>query len=597
MSAAPQQQSPAVIDVDLVAAQFDALDTDVHRSALLEAIRARDVYRKLVEKLQEEIEKLKLGLIGPKTQRFKSEADPQLSMQVLIELLRKQGVEAGDARQLAEQVAQQAQAEAEAAAPSDTEQDGGSQPEGRSEHGEHRPPRKPTGRKTARPELPKVRLELLPDEVKRLGTDAFERIGEETSTTLERRVSALVELTVVRPKFRAKTPEAVTAVQDERAAQGTMPEQQPRSWITTAPPPELPIERGSAGPGLLANVIVRRFDDHLPYNRLENVYEREGARLGRSTLYGWLDSLVGLFAPLLSAMRADARTAAYVCIDATGVMVQAPEKCSRGHFWVLVVPGRHVIFSFSQTHDSKAVDKLLGGYDGYVVADAHAVYDHLYGEDGATEVGCWSHARAYVYKALGSEPEIARKLLGNLQVLFLLERKFADKPRKQREHMRATKGKALVDRHFALCREHEAGALEGTPLAAAIRYSLNQEGALRRFLSDGRLPATNNISERMARRQAIGRGNWLFIGSEDGAAVNTTFATLIASCHMHGIEPEAYLRDLLCLLPTWPKSRVLELAPCNWQQTRQQPDAQQRLAANVFRNAVLELDLIHSSAT
>ncbi|HKI63763.1 MAG TPA: IS66 family transposase, partial [Burkholderiales bacterium] len=241
-----------------------------------------------------------------------------------------------------------------------------------------------------------------------------------------------------------------------------------------------------AGPGLLANVIVRRFDDYLPYNRLENVYEREGMRLGRSTLYGWLDALRPLFSPLIEAMRIDARAAPYLCVDATGVLVQAPEQCSRGHFWVLVVPERHVIFSFSHDHDSAAVDKLLGGYDGYIVADAHAVYDHLY-RDGASEVACWGHARAYWFKALGTEPEIARAVLGNLRILFLLERRFADKTRAQRQRMRASKVRPLIDRHFALCRQHETAALDGTPLHAAIRYSLNQEAALRRFLDDGRL--------------------------------------------------------------------------------------------------------------
>ncbi len=327
------------------------------------------------------------------------------------------------------------------------------------------------------------------------------------------------------------------------------------------------------------------------------MYEREGMRLGRSTLYGWLDALRPLLTPLVEAMRVDARAAPYLCTDATGVLVQAPEKCSRGHFWVLVVPERHVLFAFSHDHDSAAVDALLGDYAGHVVADAHSVYDHLYRDGDATEVACWSHARTYFFKVLGSEPEIAEQFLSNLRVMFLLERKFADKPRKQRQRMRAAKVKPLVDRHFELCRKHEAAALDGTPLSAAIRYSLNQEHALRRFLDDGRLPATNNISERQLRRQAIGRANWLFIGSDDGAEVNTTCASLVASCHMNGVEPESYLRDLLCLLPSWPKSRLIDLAPCNWQQTRQQPDTQQRLAANLFRRAILELDSVHPHAS
>jgi hypothetical protein len=263
---------------------------------------------------------------------------------------------------------------------------------------------------------------------------------------------------------------------------------------------------------------------------------------------------------------------------------------------VLVVPQRHVIFAFSQAHDSAAVDSLLQGYDGYIVADAHTVYDHLYGDDGATEVGCWGHARAYFFKTLSSEPEIAREFLGNLRVMFLLERKFADKPRKQREKMRSSKVKVLVDRHFELCRKHEATALDGTPLAAAIRYCLNQEQALRRFLEDGRLPATNNISERKLRRQAVGRKNWLFLGSEDGAEVNTTFTTLIASCQLHDIEPEAYLREVMCLLPDWPNSRVLELAPCNWKQTRQKSETQQLLASNLWLTVLDQIDRFHHSA-
>ena len=180
--------------------------------------------------------------------------------------------------------------------------------------------------------------------------------------------------------------------------------------------------------------------------------------------------------------------------------------------------------------------------------------------------------------------------------MFLLERQFADKPRKQRERMRKSKVKAIVDRHFELCRKHQQAALDGTPLSAAIRYSLNQEQALRRFLEDGRLPATNNISERHLRRQAVGRKNWLFIGSDDGAEVNTTFSTLIASCHMNDVEPEAYLRDVMCLLPDWPGSRILELAPCNWKQTREKPEAQQLIADNLWLSVLDAIDRSHDVA-
>lgn len=600
MSAAAEK-GPSPVDVDLVAAQFDVLDREMHRTALLEAIRARDVYRRLVEELRDKVAKLEQGLIGAKSQRFKGADDPQLSLEILKELLGRSGVEGEDAQMLAQELLAEAEKEAQVSTDCDVLCDdaadstsAGEDSAGQDDTKLHRRPRNPTGRKTAQV-IHKVTIERLPEEVQRLGLDAFERIGEERKTTNERRVAALFEVTVVRPKFRAKTDAAVAAVKQARTERDVVAEVQPQSWITQAPPVEPPVAGARVGPGLLANVAVRRFDDHLPYNRLENVYEREGMRLGRSTLYGWLDALREQLAPLIAAMLRDARAAPYLCTDATGVLVQAPEQCKRGHFWVLVVPGRHVIFTFSDSHNAAAVDKLLGGYEGFLVADAHAVYDHLYA-DGATEVACWGHARAYVFKALSSEPEIARELLGNLRLMFLLERQFADKPRKQRERMRKSKVKAIIDRHFELCRKYRDTAVDDTPLAAAIRYSLNQEQALRRFLEDGRLPATNNISERQLRRQAIGRKNWLFVGSDDGAEVNTTLSTLIASCHLNDVQPEAYLREVMCLLPDWPASRVLDLAPCNWKQTREKPEAQQLIADNFWLTVLDIVERSHDAA-
>ena len=131
--------------------------------------------------------------------------------------------------------------------------------------------------------------------------------------------------------------------------------------------------------------------------------------------------------------------------------------------------------------------------------------------------------------------------------------------------------------------------LDESPMAQAIRYARNQREALRRFLEDGRLPLHNNISEVNLRRQVVGRKNWLFVGSDDGADVNTVFVSLLASCRMHEIEPLAYMRDLLCLLPRWPRHRVLELAPAYWGKTLEQRETQEKLDANVFRRVVLGL--------
>jgi hypothetical protein len=173
--------------------------------------------------------------------------------------------------------------------------------------------------------------------------------------------------------------------------------------------------------------------------------------------------------------------------------------------------------------------------------------------------------------------------------LFRIERALGDLPPRERLARRGQESWPVVDKFFTWCKAEAPRALDDSPIARAIGYALNQRAALERFLEDGRLPLHNNGSEQALRREVIGRKNWLFVGNDEAAEVNATFVSLLASCRMHSIEPWAYLRDLLCLLPSWPAKRVLELAPVHWRQTREQEDAQQRLAANVFRRAVVEL--------
>jgi transposase len=430
---------------------------------------------------------------------------------------------------------------------------------------------KPTGRKPLPEHLPRLVIDVLPEDVVRDGLDAYERIGEEVSEVVEQRRASMVVVETHRGKFVRKDRERNAATQ-----------------VIIAEPYELPIPRGVAGPGLLADTIVKRFADHLPLHRQEQIFARDGLPLARSTICGWHRELAKLCKLLVDAMRAEALDVApYLCIDATGVLVQASEKCRSCHFWVLVAPELHVLFGFSARHDGKAVDKLLGEYRGYLVSDAHSVYDHLYLDGTIVEVGCWAHARRYFYKALSSEPERAREALALIGEQFAIERKLKGETPKQRKAVRAEQSGPVLDRFFAWCEQHALTALDESPLAKALGYSLNQRAALMRFLEDGRLPIHNNRSELELRRQAIGRKNWLFVGNDDAAEVNTTFVSLIASCQMHGIEPYGYLRDLLCLLPSWPRTRVLELAPARWRQTLEQPQTQELLADNVFRRVAL----------
>jgi transposase len=495
----------------------------------------RDEYKRVYVALLEAYRKLEAGLLGQKRERFVGgEGTEQLALSLLSMLVGKEPP-----------------------------------PESETQKVETHERRKPTGRKPLPDNLPRIEVEVIPPEVQQRGLDAFERIGEDTSETVERRPASAVVVRTVRPKYVPKKDAT------------DLPK------VLQAPAPELPIPRAVAGPGLLADTVIRRWQDHMPLHRMERMYCREGLPLARSTICGWHQELAALTAPLVVAMWRDALRSPYLCMDATGVLVQALEKCRKAHFFVVVAPDRHVLFGYSPKHDSAAVDKLVGDYKGWLVADAHSVYEHLYQTGDVIEVACWAHGRRYWWKALDTDATRAKQGLALIQKLFLLERQYAMAPPELKLRRRQAEARPIVDAFFRLCDEESLKVLDETPISKAIGYARNQRQALQRFLDDGRLPIHNNSSENALRREALGRRNWLFVGNDEGGEVNATLVTLLASCQMHGLEPLGYVRDLLCVLPGWPVQKVLDLAPVHWKMTSEREDVRATLDANVFRQAAL----------
>lgn len=526
---------------DALVRRLDALEESqkeiLERLAAAEA--ARDHYQRLYVETLERCRKLELGLRGQSAERLRGD-DAQMSLSMLGMMLDERAVEE-----------RAAELEAEQEVKSHTR-------------------RKPTGRKELPENLPRVEIVIVPEEVEKEGLNAFERIGEEVTEVLERRPASMVVARVIKPKF----------VRKER-------DDSEPTKVHVGSTPELPIPRCIAGPGMLADTIVKRWQDHLPLNRLEDVYSREGLELARSTMCGWHEYAAEVAAPVVAAMRQDALEQPVLLTDSTGVLVQAKEKCRTGHFWVLVALGRHVLFEYTRRHDANAVDDVLAGYRGYLVADAHAVYDHLYVDGDVTEVNCWAHCRRYFFRAMSSDPKRAKEALAHIGALFRIEKTIADASVKKRERIREKHSKPIVERFFSWCDHEWPSLLEDTPLHDGVRYARNQRVGLSRFLDDGRLPLHNNLSELNLRRQAVGRKNWLFVGSDDGARVNAIFTSLLASCRMLGTEPWTYLRDILCLLPRWPAHEMLQLAPLNWSATIQRDDVQRALAENPYRKLTL----------
>jgi len=513
----------------------------------------REQYRKLYSLVLFELERLKRQLFGKKAETV----DPnqvQLAFAPVFDALARaeQGAEGAqdDVRAELEKLkaaAEKAKAEAEAKKP------------------ERDKDRKGHGRRDFdKEQLPIVEIVLEPPERELPGGELLVKIEDEVSEHFEYRPASVVRVRVVRPKYRRPTP---------------TPDQSP---IVIAELPERPIPRSVAGPGLIAHVITQKFADHLPLHRQQEIFKRQGVHLPRSTLGNLVQGGTALLRTITDAMWQDAREhAAWLAIDATGVLVLAAEQCRRGHFWVVVSENGHVLFRYTKKHNGSVPVELLAGFRGYMIADASSVYHELYrSEPDIIEVCCWAHARRRLFDALAVDRERAMVGIGFIGLLYDAHHAAtdADSGVTDAERRRALAQPILAKLYSWIATERPK-LVDDSPLAKALNYLVNQREPLARFLDDGRLRLDNNISEVELRRQVVGRHNWTFAGSDDGAEWNAIATTLIASCRRHSIEPWAYLRDVLTLLPSWPKRDVLQLAPKLWNHTRQQPQTQQRLAA------------------
>lgn len=430
-----------------------------------------------------------------------------------------------------------------------------------------KPKRKPTGRRDLRAiEMEEERCEILDAELEAKA----ERIGFEESVQLGWRKGGPVRIVVARAKYRMVTEQNTTAI------------------VTTAMPKRT-FERSFAAPSLLAKILVDKYSDGLPLYRQEERFARDGIALDRGTMCRWAEDCGMTAGSVVLAMRKEAfETAFCIATDATGVAVQPePSKtgerqaCRKGHFFVLLADRDHVLFEYMPRETSATVAEMFRGYQGYVQADAKSVYDILFrapsgsaeGGEACEEVGCWAHARRKFYEAAIAKDPVAREALFRIHLLFKNERPWSALPPAKRKQLRLQFTKPQLDDFFAWAAvQYDKVLGQRGLLRSAFGYAVRQREALCRFLDDGRLRLDNNGSERELRRIAVGRKAWLFVGSDDHAQAAANLFSLIASCKLHRLDPEAYLRDLFRVLAHWPQGRSLELAPKYWAETRARLD-------------------------
>jgi transposase len=327
-----------------------------------------------------------------------------------------------------------------------------------------------------------------------------------------------------------------------------------KDGVTSAQRTAGPIERGLAGPGLLAYVMVNKFSEHLPLYRQQDVMVRHGIFLSRSTLCGWLAQCAEILRPLVELMAKRVVESGLINADETPVRVLDPtlDSTRKGQFWTYISPGDHgfTIFDYRDSRSREGPAEFLKDFRGYLQTDAYAAYESVILASGGRiiPVGCWSHARRNFFDARLSQPADAHYVLGLIGQMYDIEDKIRLQGPDERKAVRQEQSVPVLDRLEAFLREQKDHALPKSQYGQAIAYVLNNRDQLRRYTEDGRLEMDNNTSERTLRLCAIGRKNWMFLGSDHGGETAAICFTILANAKRYQIEPFAYVRALLVAL-------------------------------------------------
>lgn len=344
--------------------------------------------------------------------------------------------------------------------------------------------------------------------------------------------------------------------------------------VAIAAKPPQPIERGLPGPGLLAQIVVDKYQDHLPLYRSEARFERLGVTLPRSTMCDWMAASALLLTPLYLRLVQFVRQSKVLHTDDTTVPVRDETRTTLryGRLWDYIGDVNHpgVVFDYTTTHARDGPATFLKDFQGYLQADAYGGYDGIYlaSNGRIIEVACWAHARNKFHDAQGTDPERALAAKAWIRRLYDVEDEAKEWSAAERRRLRQEKSVPLLTSLRQWLLTQKAEVLPKSPLATALNYTLNQWEALNRYTTDGDLHIDNNISERTLKLIGIGRNNWLFVGSDRGGQTAAVLFSFTGTCKHLGIDTFAYLRDVLERLPTHPADRLEELLPHRWQAAR-----------------------------
>jgi transposase len=344
--------------------------------------------------------------------------------------------------------------------------------------------------------------------------------------------------------------------------------------IVQAAAPSRPIERGMAGPGLLAHVLASKYCDHQPLYRQSEIYAREGVELDRSTMAEWVGGTSRLMKPLVEALRRHVMAANKVHADDTPVPVLAPGlgKTKLGRLWTYVRDDRPwadrtppaVWFAYSPDRKGEHPQSHLSTFTGTLQADAYAGYHPVYETGRVQEAGCMAHVRRKFYDLVTAHKSpVGTEALERIGALYAIEKEIRGRGPEERREIRNLRSRPVLN-SFKTWLEETLGKLSRkSDTAVAVRYALAQWKVLERYCDDGRLEVDNNAAERSLRAVVLGRKNFLFAGSDAGGERAAAIYSLVGTAKLNGLDPERYLRDVLTRIAGHPVNRIDELLPWN----------------------------------
>jgi transposase len=425
-----------------------------------------------------------------------------------------------------------------------------------------KPRQKPTGRKPLPPHLPREVLVHEPEIACSCGScnpARLVKLGETTTEVLEKIPARLKVICHVRPKSACRLCEAVFQ----------------------APAPDLPIEKGRPGPGLLAHIAVSKYCDGLPLYRQSAILAREGVDIDRATMAEWMGHVAWWVLPLVERIGQYVIAQSVLWTDDTPIRTLAPGtgKTRLSRFWFYAVDPRPyagsghpaVFYRYSIDRKGERPRGHLEGFSGYLHADAFPGYLALYrlsGNNGPriSHVACIAHARRKLFEVFeATKSPIAEEALRRIQELYAIEAEITGKSAAERRSERQARSKPLLDAFHSWAVEQRRRLSAKAPLGKAFQYSLSRWEALTRYLDDGRLSIDNNLSERLLRGIAVTRKNFLFLGSDRGGDRAAAIYTILESAKLNRLDPEAYLAHVLDRLAHGhPMNRLDELLPWNY---------------------------------